>query len=289
MVNFIVYSFLGWLIQSVYLSLRTRSLCNAGFLLLPLCPVFGFCMTFLVTFAYPHHLPAAVLFLACYVAAMTIEYYASLTFEQSFDVLLWDYSNRNYHLNGRVSAVWSVVWGGAATLALIWIQPEIEFLIRIPTVSGAGIAWRAIHSVLRFAASDIGFAFVFVMLADFALNIRITLLLKRRLAEMTRLREKFQYYLQQSNVCDTPREMLELNIHADSYVEAVHRKGIFAESYSAIPSEQLAATLALIKTRHQGLSHPTFLERRLLGAFPMLKVYEQSASLNELKHDEYKK
>jgi len=265
MTSFIFYSFLGWLAQSIYLSFKSRSPVNAGFLLLPFCPMYGFCMLFLVTFAYPHNLPLPLLFLACFVTAAAIEYYTSLLFEQAFDLLLWDYSIYDLSLNGRTVVPWSAFWGAVAALALTYVHPEVE-------------SFQLPHWIPTLIA-----VILITMIADFAFGVDTLRNLKHRLAEMTGLREKFGDYLRQSNACETPREMLELNIYANSYINAVHRKGIFTESYSDIPAEHLAATLALIKTRHENLSRPIFAERRLLGAFPLLKVYEQSVSLHELQ------
>ena len=39
---FLVYSFLGWVIESIYKSIRLKKIVNSGFLFGPLCPIYGF-------------------------------------------------------------------------------------------------------------------------------------------------------------------------------------------------------------------------------------------------------
>ena len=39
---FFIYSFLGWLIESTKLSIQSKKFINRGFLLGPLCPIYGF-------------------------------------------------------------------------------------------------------------------------------------------------------------------------------------------------------------------------------------------------------
>ena len=39
---FIIYSFLGWILESLYRSFCERKLINTGFLRGPFCPIYGF-------------------------------------------------------------------------------------------------------------------------------------------------------------------------------------------------------------------------------------------------------
>jgi len=266
MINFILYSFLGWLIQSVYLSFRTRSPVNAGFLFLPFCPVYGVCMTFLITFVYPHilqSLPLWLLFLACFIAAAVTEYYTSLIFDLMFDVLLWDFNHYSFNLNGRTAVTWAVFWGAASSLTLVAVHPMINKLT-LPE-------WTL----------EVSYILLIAMIIDFMFSTSVTRILKCRLAEMTELREKFNYYLKHSNVCDGLEKTPDIG--DDSLIELAQRKGTMIFSYSELPAERLAATLALIKTRHKKLCRPMFFERRLINAFPLLKVYEQSESLRDIR------
>lgn len=46
---FVIYSFLGWIMESVFRSILEKKLINTGFLIGPLCPIYGFgaCIMFL--------------------------------------------------------------------------------------------------------------------------------------------------------------------------------------------------------------------------------------------------
>ena len=39
---FLIYSMLGWLVESVYMSICNRKLTNRGFVRGPFCPIYGF-------------------------------------------------------------------------------------------------------------------------------------------------------------------------------------------------------------------------------------------------------
>ena len=39
---FIIYSFFGWVLESIFKSILQRKLVNSGFLYGPLCPIYGF-------------------------------------------------------------------------------------------------------------------------------------------------------------------------------------------------------------------------------------------------------
>jgi len=265
MAYFVAYSFLGWLVQSLYLSLKSCSPVNAGFMLLPLCPIYGFSMVFLIILAYPHGFSFPMLFLTCFVTVLMIEYYTSLIFDLAFHVLLWDYSNHKLSLNGRTTVLWSALWGAAAALTLTFFHPILENL-RVPN-------W----------IPNIIFAIIIIMHIDFRFSVNTVLRLNDRLADMTKLRKRFIYYSRQSNACDGIGVMLPFNRYMISIINSINHKGIFLDSYSDIPAELLAASLALIKTRYTKLCNPSFAERRLLRAFNTLQVHEETESLAELR------
>lgn len=100
--SFFVYSFLGWLWESTVCSLHNeKQLINRGFLVGPLCPIYGagaLCCYFAL---YHVQNPVAVFVLSALLCC-ALEYLVSYTMEKIFHTRWWDYSDFPFHLNGRI-------------------------------------------------------------------------------------------------------------------------------------------------------------------------------------------
>lgn len=110
---FIIYSFIGWLIEVLY-SLKSDGFVNRGFLLGPYCPIYGFgCLAILILLKdYADH--PVTLFINAIVICSVLEYSTSFLLEKIFKVRWWDYSNRKYNLNGRICLETMIPFGLAA-------------------------------------------------------------------------------------------------------------------------------------------------------------------------------
>lgn len=91
--SFFVYSFLGWLWESTVCSLyNEKQLINRGFLVGPLCPIYGagaLCCYFAL---YHVQNPVAVFVLSALLCC-ALEYLVSYTMEKIFHTRWWDYSD----------------------------------------------------------------------------------------------------------------------------------------------------------------------------------------------------
>ena len=131
---FLIYSFLGFLVEVVYVRVvggakRDRK-CR---LLLPICPVYG--LGALAVLALPPFLQARPLLLlpAAGAACTAVEYLTSLFYEKVFRVSFWDYSHLPGNLGGRVCPLFALFWGILALAVLYLIHPAAAWLAaRIP-------------------------------------------------------------------------------------------------------------------------------------------------------------
>ena len=99
---FFIYSFLGWLIESTKLSIQNKKFINRGFLLGPLCPIYGFgglAITFLLNDLKEHYF---IVFCMSIFICGIFEYLVSYLMEKIFHARWWDYSDRVGNINGRV-------------------------------------------------------------------------------------------------------------------------------------------------------------------------------------------
>lgn len=102
---FFIYSFCGWLMETVLCSIREHRFINRGFLNGPLCPIYGCGILLILTFLLPvrDSIPRAeaavpVIFLAGAVLASAVEYFTSWAMEKLFHARWWDYSKHRFNL-----------------------------------------------------------------------------------------------------------------------------------------------------------------------------------------------
>ena len=123
---FYLYSFVGWVWESCYVSLKKARWVNRGFLNGPFLPIYGFgALTILLsTLAVRENLP--LIFLFGMAAASVLEYFTGVGMEEIFHVRYWDYSNQKFNLNGHICLTSSLAWGFFSVLLVRVIHPPVE-------------------------------------------------------------------------------------------------------------------------------------------------------------------
>lgn len=174
-VIFVIFSFLGWVWESVYCSICKRKWANRGFLYGPVCPIYGFgCVLGFFTYnaAVSGVLPDLTfwqVFIVGFVVSMILEYPTSWLLEKLFNARWWDYSNVPMNINGRTSVPTSVAFGAAAIAIMKWVMPfTLSVLSGIPQ-------W-----VINLAA----LIFVAVLSADLTLTVSALTDFQRQVAEL---------------------------------------------------------------------------------------------------------
>lgn len=123
---FCLYSFIGWMIETIYVSVEFGHFAERGFLLGPLCPIYGF-SALLITFVFARiKSKPGLLFITAAVVLSAFEYLTSVALEFLFDAKWWDYSNKFLNLDGRICLLFTLVWGLAAVLLLKFIDPALQ-------------------------------------------------------------------------------------------------------------------------------------------------------------------
>ena len=132
---FIVYSIAGWLLEITVGLLQKHRFVNRGFLIGPICPIYG-TGALLITFCLsPLHNPI-VIFLASVLICATLEYSISVIMEKLFHVRWWDYSDRPFNLNGRICLEALIVFGIGGTLVTLIFSPALyHVLSTLPDVA----------------------------------------------------------------------------------------------------------------------------------------------------------
>jgi uncharacterized membrane protein len=120
---FILYSFLGWICEVVYCSLRERRLVNRGFLFSPICPVYGFGTFGIVFLLEPFRENLILLFILVILLTATVEYFTGWILETLFSTKWWDYSSYRFHLHGRICLTKSLMFGVFGVLFIRRVHP----------------------------------------------------------------------------------------------------------------------------------------------------------------------
>lgn len=134
---FLFYSFLGWVYETILVSVQERRFVNRGFLNGPLCPIYGVGAVLASLLLDGLSGRPVVLFLASALGASVLEYATSWAMERLFHARWWDYTDFRFNLNGRICLLGAVVFGLGGVVIVRVIQPQVEYwtgLIPLPVV-----------------------------------------------------------------------------------------------------------------------------------------------------------
>lgn len=131
---FLLYSFVGWVWETLLNIVMKKRFVDRGMLNGPLCPIYGFGALIIIFALRDEHQWLAV-FLSSGVLACTLEYLTSWGIEKLFHVRFWDYSNKPFNINGRVYLNGFIAFGLGATLVKEVVQPDVVRVVdMIPPV-----------------------------------------------------------------------------------------------------------------------------------------------------------
>lgn len=127
---FVVLSFLGWFVESIYSSIQASKFINRGMLYTPFCPIYGFVGTILVIIDKFYNPNIFLTFFLTVVLAIVVEYSVSYLAEKILKVHWWDYSNNMFNLHGRVCLRNSILFGLLGSTLLLVI-PILNYIFLI--------------------------------------------------------------------------------------------------------------------------------------------------------------
>ncbi len=126
---FFIYCFIGWIIESTYVSVRSLHFVNRGFLRLPLLPLYGSGAIIMLWLSLPVQGNLFLVFLFGMLGASALEYVTGYAMERLFKMKYWDYSNNPFNLNGYVCLTNSIAWGFLTLLLTEVIHLPLEWLV----------------------------------------------------------------------------------------------------------------------------------------------------------------
>lgn len=123
---FLAYSFLGWILETVYAAVKQKKFVNRGLINGPFCIIYGTAAV-LMTIGL-HEATGIWLFIGSILYATVIEWSAGHLIEKYYHERWWDYSNFRWNLEGYICLPMSLIWGVAGCLAVRWGNPLLTRL-----------------------------------------------------------------------------------------------------------------------------------------------------------------
>lgn len=249
--TFFIYSFLGWIYESTFVSIRKKTFVNRGFLNGPIIPIYG-CGAMLVELGFfnskmiPITETATLLhmievFIIGMILASILEYVTSYFMEKWFHAKWWDYSDYPLNIKGRISLRSSLFWGVLSVVGVYVMQPLVH---------------RFIIHLKRPVCDYILYACIVAGSVDFYLTVRVTLHMTRKLAAVEKLKEVLYEYSSGIHWYDKAEEWKE-KIERSKWYEHV------------------------VTIKNNKLHHMVY--KRLFKAFPKLKVVDRQQVFEEFK------
>ena len=125
LILFLLYSFIGWSEEVILGLFQHKKFINRGFLIGPICPVYGFGGVFMtLTLTQFKPWPVAIFIMAVF-SCSVLEYFTSYFMEKLFNNRWWDYSDMKFNINGRICLECASGFGIGALLMIYLINPAI--------------------------------------------------------------------------------------------------------------------------------------------------------------------
>lgn len=130
---FIIYSFIGWVMEVIVKLVEKHRFINRGFLIGPICPIYGRGALLIILLLVPYKSKPVLLFLMAIIICSILEYFTSYIMEVIFKTRWWDYSDDKFNINGRISLNTMLPFGILGVIVTYVINPFfLNILSSIP-------------------------------------------------------------------------------------------------------------------------------------------------------------
>lgn len=133
-VEFIFFSFLGWVWESIFCTAKEKKWADRGFLFGPICPIYGSCVVALIllfgrlSLLSDPSFPIWITFIICYVGSAVAEFVTSWYLEKRFHARWWDYSRLPLNIQGRICVPVSICFGLVGILVVKYLIPFVTVM-----------------------------------------------------------------------------------------------------------------------------------------------------------------
>ena len=172
---FLMYSLLGWFVESVYMSFCNRKVTNRGFMFSPFCPIYGFGAVIGYFLLRPLATDYIKLYFAGAILATMFEFFVAKLMQRLFGEVWWDYNDKPLNYKGILCAESSVAWGFYAIFLFAFVHKFVDGVVNRFDYERGLMVCRGMLIVLL-----IDFVYHFLRAIDFDFVETRDMLLRRR-------------------------------------------------------------------------------------------------------------
>ena len=137
---FFIYSFMGWLLETITAAVKQKSFVNRGLVNAPFCILYGFSGIFITLFS--EELNGIWLLIGCVILSTVFEWTAGHLIEKMYHEKWWDYSQIRFNLDGYICLSASLLWGVLGGIMMTWGNKLLLKLFNlIPSLPSKILIW----------------------------------------------------------------------------------------------------------------------------------------------------
>lgn len=125
---FYFYCFLGWIWETLYVSVKKGKWVNRGFMRGPFLPIYGTGAIVVLIFTLHFRDNASLVFVVGMLSATILEYCTGVAMEKMFHVRYWDYTGKPLNVNGHICITSSLAWGVFSVILTLYGHTPVEHL-----------------------------------------------------------------------------------------------------------------------------------------------------------------
>ena len=128
MVKFAIYTFLGFILESAYVSIWKHKIYFSGLLKGPFIPIYGFGSLIVLSIA-PYCINNFDIFFYSLITCTAIEYLTHYFLIHDSEIEIWNYDKLKLNYHNRICMFYSLMWGFLGIFLVNYLDPFITHLI----------------------------------------------------------------------------------------------------------------------------------------------------------------
>lgn len=279
---FIFFSFIGWIWESIYVSVTEHRIVNRGYVTGPFCTIYGVGGIFMTVTLQPFKDNLIMLFLLAVVFTTTLEYVTAVVMEKLFHTSWWDYTMEKFNYKGRISLKSSLAWGFASLFLFNVLIPFVNRLMSLFPERAGRIAIRVIAVIYI-----IDFVFATIAAVD----------VSKQIAKLDQMLDELETYLKSTRLYSEGEELknrlsaIRTRITEINYIQRYSKRlevaqAVWMDRITKVGSKYTTETLNRIKDLYQkvmvGKTWNSLLQLRILRAYPKIT---SGRHFRELQHE----
>ncbi len=137
---FFIYSFIGWVYETIKAAIKEKRFVNTGLVDLPLCSFYGLVAVFVTVFGA--ELKGIWSYIGAVIVVIALRWLVGLIGERIYHDKMWDYTGKKLNVGGYASLTQALVLGGIIFVIKHWInQPIVYVYNMLPAIVGVIIIW----------------------------------------------------------------------------------------------------------------------------------------------------